>query len=163
VFITHAAIELMENEAELAGVLAHEIAHVTQRHIVKALDIKSSAGASLVQVASGANDAFRVAFEQATDQALMLLHEEGLQHQDEYEADEVSALIVAQAGYDPLAYRHYLQRIATARPEQLQELSKTHPSITSRIKQLNSVHKENAIQNLDYPVMEQRFLTTVGE
>jgi len=35
IFITIAALNQMENEAELAGVLAHEISHVTQRHIVK--------------------------------------------------------------------------------------------------------------------------------
>lgn len=162
IFVTDSAINLMQNEAELAGVLAHEIAHVTQRHIVNALDIKAISGsASLTQFASGANDAFRVAFEQATDQALLLLQEDGLQHQDEYEADEVGTLIMVQAGYDPKPYQKYLSRVALAAPEQLAVLSKTHPPLTSRVQQLRSVHKENAIQNLDYPVMEERFLIAV--
>src|SRR3989338_3678250 len=42
IFITKGALRLMEDEAELAGVLAHEVAHVSERHIVKELNIKGT-------------------------------------------------------------------------------------------------------------------------
>jgi beta-barrel assembly-enhancing protease len=164
VFVTSAAIDLMHNEAELAGVLSHEIAHVTQRHIVNALDIRGSArGRTLTQISAGASDVYRVAFEQVTEQALSLLREDGLQQVDEFEADEVGTLIMVQAGYQPTAYSRYLNRVNHADAAPLQELSKTHPSINLRLQRLRIVQRENALQNLGYPVMEHRFLAAVSE
>ncbi|MEJ2044138.1 MAG: M48 family metalloprotease [Reinekea sp.] len=164
VFVTSAAIDLMHNEAELAGVLSHEIAHVTQRHIVNALDIRGSArGRTLTQISAGASDVYRVAFEQVTEQALSLLREDGLQQVDEFEADEVGTLIMVQAGYQPTAYSRYLNRVNHADAAPLQELSKTHPSINLRLQRLRIVQQENALQNLGYPVMEHRFLAAVSE
>jgi len=40
IFVTKGALQLMKDESELAGVLAHEIAHVTEKHVVKELKIK---------------------------------------------------------------------------------------------------------------------------
>lgn len=156
IFINRATLALMENEAELAGVLAHEIAHVTERHIVHALDIRGAdSGATLTQLTSGANDALRVALEQATEQALRLLTETGLQHQDEFDADEIGTLIMTQAGYDPLAYSRFLARIAEANGTD--ELSKTHPSMIERLRYLAAVQQENGLESLNYALMERRF------
>lgn len=158
IFLTSKALSLMENEAQLAGVLAHEIAHVTERHIVKALDIQgASAGSTLTQLTSGANDAFRVALGQAADQAVSLLTESGLQHQDEYDADELGVLIMVQAGYEPEAYYQYLERVGAAQASALAEMSNTHPFMDDRLSRLDVVQKENGLQNLNYAVKEERF------
>ena len=158
VFITSAAYKLMENEAQLAGVLAHEIAHIKQKHIVNALDIKAAgAGASLSQLTSGASDAFRVAMAQATEQAINLLTADGLHQSDEFEADEIGLTIMVQAGYEPDAYLAYLQRVAQTQTTQLTELNKTHPSFESRLKRLAVVKTEYGMDNLNYAVLETRF------
>lgn len=161
IFISSAALALMSNEAELAGVLAHEIAHVTERHVVNALDIKAEEGAGLVQLTSGANDAFRVAMEQATDQALSLLTETGLQHQDEYDADELGLMIMVQAGYEPTAYYDYMVKVAAGSGYALQEMSATHPPMQQRLDHLADLLKTNDMENLNYAVMENRFLNNV--
>jgi predicted Zn-dependent protease len=161
IFLTSEALSLMTNEAQLAGVLAHEIAHVSEKHVVKALNIKSAGGATLVQLTSGANDAFRVALEQAADQALTLLTESGLQHQDEYDADELGMFIMVQAGYDPTEYVQYMSVVASANKSLLSEMSHTHPPMSSRLTQLENALKSNNLENLNYAVMESRFLNNV--
>ena len=42
IFVTTGALKLMRNEAQLAGVLAHELAHINQKHIVKQLNLQST-------------------------------------------------------------------------------------------------------------------------
>jgi len=159
VFVTSAAIELMDNEAELAGVLAHEIAHVREKHVVRALNIRGqTSGAALSQLTSGASDAFRIALNQATEAALSILTEKGLQKTDEYEADEIGLFIMVQAGYEPDAYLAYLSRLGLKTHSELSELSKTHPSIEARLNRLAQLKKSNGLENLNYAVLEERFL-----
>ncbi len=158
IFITSAAYRLLENEAELAGVLAHEIAHVKQKHIVHALDIKAvGAGATLTQLTSGASDAFRVAMNQASEQAVALLKTEGLQKDDEFEADEIGLTIMVQAGYEPDAYLRFLQRVAMVSARQREEVTQTHPSFDSRLERLEVVKHEYGMKNLNYAELQERF------
>ncbi len=158
IFVTSAAIKLMKNEAELAGVLAHEIAHVREKHVVNALNIKGKeSGATLTQLSAGASDAFRVAFDQAAGAALSILQEDGLQKSDEFEADEIGLLIMVQAGYEPSAYHQYLARLDSTQSDALTEVSKTHPSFAERVNHLKNMQKEYDLENLNYALMEDRF------
>ncbi len=158
IFLTTSAYRLMENEAELAGVLAHEIAHVKQKHIVNALDIKTvGAGATLTQLTSGASDAFRIAMDQAADQAIQLLTDEGLNQSDEFEADEIGLTIMVQAGYAPDEYLAYLKRVSASKATQQKELSHTHPSFATRLERLEAVKVSYGMENLNYAILEERF------
>jgi len=139
IFITSAAMARMRNEAELAGVLAHEIAHVTDRHIVKALDIRADdnsvtaiAGKIVAQNAATAN----VVFYQTIDKAFALLYRTGLAAEDEYDADLQGLFLTALTGYDPHAFVRFLERIA---PEisTRGELNSTHPPFQARVERLN--------------------------
>jgi len=70
IFVTRGALAKMRDEAELAGVLAHEIGHVVEKHVVKELDIKGnddSAVSGLARVIGGSSDSARLAFAQAVD------------------------------------------------------------------------------------------------
>ena len=101
-------ILLTNNEAELAGVLAHEIGHVVQRHIARGAEADSRIGLStmaatlaaiLLGVASGSPD--------ATIGLMSMAQATGLQQQlnftrtEEHEADRVGIGFLAAAGYDP--------------------------------------------------------------
>lgn len=138
IFVTSAALARMQNEAELAGVLAHEIAHVTDRHIVKALDIRADddsataiVGKIVAQNAATAN----VVFYQTIDKAFELLYSTGLAAEDEYDADLQGIVLTTLAGYDPSAYVRFLERIA---PEISTggELNSTHPPFQARVGRL---------------------------
>ena len=96
-----------DNESELAGVLAHEIAHVTQRHIARGLTqqrqsqtlaLASVAAALLAALAGGANVAAGIA---AFGQAAAIDQQLGYSRDAEREADRVGFHMLTKAGYDP--------------------------------------------------------------
>jgi predicted Zn-dependent protease len=160
IFVTTGAIAMMQNEAEFAGVLSHEIAHVVEKHVVNALDIKGRSSTALIsQFAAGTSDAYRVALSQATEAAFSILTEDGLQVGDEYNADEMALLIMTQAGYEPSSYLSFLQRLNQSATSQHLVLSKTHPALDDRLARLEQAKISNGLENLDYAVLEERFLT----
>jgi len=90
VFVTKGALEKMQDESELAGVIAHEVAHISEKHVVKELKIKgdeSSATAGLARLIGGTSDAARSAFAQAVDKAMDVLLKDGYKREDEVQAD----------------------------------------------------------------------------
>lgn len=103
VFVTLGLFLLLEDEAELAVVIGHEIAHVTAGHHVEALASRVRTGLleDLLRAEdiAGVDDATldRLAGEGAA------LYASGLSHADEYEADRTGAVLAARAGYDPWA------------------------------------------------------------
>ncbi len=136
VFITHGALAHMRDEAELAGVLAHEIAHVTQRHVVKELNIRASdasAASGLARLIGGTSEAARTAFSQAVEKALDMLFKDGYKREDEIEADKTGVTFAALSGYDPTGLPRYLERIGPAKEKNTEILDKTHPAFGDRV------------------------------
>ncbi len=128
------------SESELAGVMAHEIAHVTQRHLARAYDSASrlslpTAAAILAAILVGTQDA------QAGQAALMSVQAASIQQQinftrsNEYEADWIGMQILARSGLDPMGMPAFFQRLRQAtryygRPP---PFLSTHPVTTERI------------------------------
>ncbi len=162
IFVSRGALALMEDEAELVGVLAHEIIHVTERHIVKELDITSGEGgfaSGLARIVGGSGDPARAAFAQAVDQALEILLEEGLSKEDELEADQLGTLLAAQSGYDPAGLRRYLARLEerSAGEEVEDGVSDTHPPLTERVAALEEFLADSGLADTRRPRLSQRF------
>lgn len=161
IFVTSEAIRHMQDESELAGVLAHEIAHVNRRHIVKQLKIygksKSSLFSSLTMMLSGSNDTAKVAFSQIVDQAVNILFDQGYKIKDELEADSVGTLLLANSGYDPLALQRYLKRIDSFSKTRAKVVNKTHPSSTERMSVLSQLIEDEKLTLLGYPHYHERF------
>ncbi len=114
VFVTSAALRSMGDEAELAGVLAHEIAHISERHIVRELQLRGkdkSSAASLAVLIGGASETAGVAFNQAVDKAMEILFRDGYRREDEIQADRLATITAALAGYDPSAFLSYLETV----------------------------------------------------
>jgi predicted Zn-dependent protease len=133
VFLTKGLYRRLNNEAELAGVLAHEIAHVTKKHHLKVLKQSSLIGA-LGQAAS--NKA------QGSDQMVQNLigngaeiMARGLDKNAEFEADRVGIVFAARAGYEPWGLPEVLQDMAglPARDSRTSLLYKTHPHPADRL------------------------------
>lgn len=162
VFVTSAAVDAMEDEAELAAVLAHEVAHITKKHIVNALNIKGTdSSAGLSQILGRGSETTRVAFSQAMDVAMDMLFDKGLQSSDEYEADEVALLILAGAGYDPEALPRYLERIASSESNSLSTVSDTHPEFDVRLKAIRLALKEHELEGLNLATQKERFIARI--
>jgi predicted Zn-dependent protease len=160
IFVTRGSLALMENEAELAAVLAHEIAHVTQKHIVKELNIhatESSPEAGLARLFGGASDPARIAFRQALDQAVALLFTEGLKKEDEFESDMLGMLLATSAGYEPTALYHYLKKVQARKGAQTTVVDSTHPSFSQRLLALTDVMAEEALTSRPGVSLQGRF------
>lgn len=131
------------SESELAGVLAHEIAHVTQRHIARSIAAQSRSSlvstaamlaAILVGAAAGGGDAAMAGM--AAAQSLAIQQQISFTRSNEIEADRVGIGILAQAGLDPQgmpAFFETMSRHAGSSEMNIPEMLRTHPVTTNRI------------------------------
>lgn len=159
-------VEATRSEDELAGVLAHEIAHVTQRHIARAIhansrqSILSTAmmlGAIIVAAAGGSSDAVQGAM--AVAQGTAIQQQINFTRTNEYEADRVGIAALADAGFDPYGMASFFEvmsRQTTTSPEmRAPEFLRTHPVTSARI-------AESRNRARDYPVIRSEDSTTYG-
>lgn len=142
ILITRGLYQRLRNESELAGVLAHEIAHVVRKHQLKA--IKSQLGrewqmelATAVAERKNTKDAAHSlkAFTAGTE-----LFARGLDKGDEFEADRMGLVIAARAGYNPFGLVGSLQTLDAVNPQDgaVALMFKTHPSPAKRLEMLSA-------------------------
>jgi predicted Zn-dependent protease len=155
VFITEGLFNFLQDEAELAGVLAHEVTHVTHQHILKAIRKANLAGAGqdLAQ-ASGKVDV--TAYAPLSNFSINLLNN-GLSRGDELDADQGGMLLAAQAGYDPKGLPRVIERLKSLAPNDptLAHLTKTHPAPDDRLKALGKVTKKNHLPETGQTLAER--------
>jgi beta-barrel assembly-enhancing protease len=131
ILITRGALALMEDESVLAGVLAHELAHVDQKHVLN--EIRRSS------VAQSARDEGMLAgrlLDQVSELGGSLLFT-GLSRGDELESDSIALLYAGAAGYRPDGLARFLARLVELEgdgtPGRLRELKATHPASAERL------------------------------
>ncbi len=138
-------MEITRNESELAGVIAHEIGHITQNHLQRAFeDSKKDAPlmalvllGAIAAGASGAGGDAPMAI-LAGGQGLLAQKSINFTRKDEIEADRVGIQTLAKAGFDPNAMAGFFQRMedvmsAGAGGRDVPALLQTHPVTTMRI------------------------------
>ena len=142
-------ITIADNESELAGVMSHEIAHITQQHMLRAFEQAQKATLPIALAMLGALIASRGASGDAaeavmaTGTSLMQQTQINFTRQDEAEADRVGIQTLARAGFDPDAMGDFFARMDRAlRPgnddSNYPSLLRTHPVNTSRISDARS-------------------------
>lgn len=141
-----------QDESELAGVLAHEIAHVTQRHIARSIAAQSRSSlvstaamlaAILVGAAAGGGDAAMAGV--AAAQSLAIQQQISFTRANEAEADRVGLGLLARSGFDPNgmpAFFETMSRLAGSSELNIPEMLRTHPVSSNRIAET----KERAAQ-----------------
>lgn len=141
-----------KNESELAGVLAHEIAHVSQRHIARSIAAQSRSSlvstaamlaAILVGAAAGGGDAAMAGV--AAAQSLAIQQKISFTRANETEADRVGLGILARSGFDPNGMPTFFEtmsRYAGGSETNIPEMLRTHPVTSTRIAET----KERAAQ-----------------
>jgi predicted Zn-dependent protease len=133
VFVTRGLYALLQNEAELAGVLGHEIAHVNERHHVRLLQQNRVLllGQELLTRQVKSEPVQKVA---GTG---LELYTRALDKEDEFGGDRLALLYAARAGYDPYAYVALLDRLGVGGDsDRLSLLFKTHPHPSDRVEAL---------------------------
>jgi predicted Zn-dependent protease len=133
IFVTKGLYRRLNNEAELAGVLGHEIAHVSQKHHLKVLKQSSLIGALGQAASSKAKDSDQVVQNLIGNGAEIMAR--GLDKHAEFEADRVGIIYAARAGYDPWGLPAVLQDMAAipAQDSRTALLYKTHPHPAARL------------------------------
>jgi predicted Zn-dependent protease len=155
IFITVGLLKTLKNEAELAGVLAHEIAHVTQKHMLDAIRRGALMG-SVSELTLTAMKQDPAMFSSVIDEMTDLLFTKGLDKDKEFEADVVGVEYAYRAGYNPQGLEDYLQTLAKEEGHVESKFFTTHPSTTLRISKIDTLLKDYSdIKNL--PFLTERF------
>lgn len=160
IFITDGLLDLLSGEAELAAVLAHEVAHVVQKHHIKAMSSLNTSGLSGVIKLAGATREGRS--NQMTTQLVGEVKDmylRGLDKGDEFEADNMGTIIASRAGYDPFALMAVLQTLNSIDPENsgIALLYKTHPPAADRLDKLEPVLEQFDGSDEVSPKLQKRF------
>ncbi len=130
-----------EYEDEVAAVLAHEISHTTQRHIVRQVErsqqdsipiLLGMLAAVIAGASSGSPDAAQAAI--MGGQGLMLQRQINHTRASEHEADRLGIQMLARAGYNPEAMADFFGRaFRTSNPFGFPDFLRTHPVTSTRI------------------------------
>ena len=152
VVISNGLLKKLQSESELAGVLAHEIAHVVQKHQLKA--IQSGAGFDAAQALAteaatqrigggGGSAAGKMLGTAAAGVGIDFLKNgflvKPLDRGLEYEADRMAVVLAARAGYDPYGLVGVLQMLAQVKGGDEAGILSTHPAPADRIAELEKV------------------------
>jgi len=163
IFVTRGLLERMRSEAELAGVLAHEIAHVLQKHHLKAIQKSGQVGLATGVLSLAVQDRNSL----ARDKLIAFgteMYSRGLDRGDELEADRLGVVIAARAGYDPYGLPAVLQTLQAMNPEDsgLALMFKTHPKPAER---LEAIEKQSPLLDAyaGQLQLEDRFSSTLSQ
>ncbi|QOV91583.1 M48 family metalloprotease [Humisphaera borealis] len=132
VLITRGALRQMDDEAELAGVLAHEIGHVVLRH-----------GFDVTKAAMQAEGLSTMAKSASPDQQLgagadglsKTLLSQGWAQPQEFSADDEAVHYIVRAGYDPASFERFLKRLDQSGGS----LMSTHPGKHERLAKVSAM------------------------
>lgn len=155
IFITVGLLKTLKNEAELAGVLAHEVAHVTKQHMLETIRRGALMG-SVSELTLTAMKKDPAMFSSVIDEMTDLLFTKGLDKDKEFEADVVGVEYAYRAGYNPQGLEDYLQTLESEKGHVESKFFTTHPSTTLRISKIDTLLKNYSdIKNL--PFLTERF------
>ncbi|MGH7558935.1 MAG: M48 family metalloprotease [Gemmatimonadota bacterium] len=137
VFVTRGALAIMADEAVLAGVLAHEVAHVNHRDVVEEIQSRARTEIGIDEAAERIDITGEEYLQKAVETGASALFM-GLSREDELAADAFGVRAAAAAGYDPSGLQRFVTAISAAPSEKRSLLTKTHPDAEDRIAAIES-------------------------
>ncbi len=175
IYITTGLLFRMRSEAELAGALAHEIAHVVQRHHVKAIQKQKTAsglatfggavGGAVIdsKVKSGLGAAAGktlLKFSIGEVRTWILLK---LDRGEEEQADRMGMVLAARAGYDPYGLVNVLQLLQDLQKDEGKAslLYETHPAAADRIASLEKLMGKDMEKYSTQATLQDRFISNI--
>lgn len=164
IFITKGLLARMKSEAELAGVLAHEISHVLMKHHLQAIkkgartELMAEFGGQMLKQ-NGADPALTKLVSAGTE-----IYTRGLDKSDEFEADRMGVVIAARGGYDPYGLPAVLQTLQGINPQDggLALMFKTHPALNDRLDLLDKLMPGPFDRFETQPNLAPRFMAVMG-
>jgi len=135
IFVTGALVKIMQTEAQLAGILSHEIGHVALRHALKSIQrTQFFSGVGQITAATMKGDK-GTQFESMINDMQNVLFDKGLDQNMEYEADASALETAYRTGYNPAGLTETLQTLRTIESTSTKKGSwfSTHPPLPNRI------------------------------
>jgi predicted Zn-dependent protease len=164
IHITRGALGLIKSEAELAGVLGHEIGHVTEKHTIRAIqkggltELGIEAGASrapggelaAVVVSAAGNKIYGDLFENKFDRG------------DEMGSDEVGITLASKVGYSPKGMSEFLDKIAERNKGMTEPngVFASHPQTKDRLSAMEKVIRKDRLNGT--ATAAARYTTTIA-
>ena len=166
IFVTRGLIAAAKTEDALAGVIAHEIAHIQLQHSIKAIKSSRITQALMVTSTSAAGAATGMDVNQLTDvfnesvgDIVQTLVNNGYSQTQEFEADNTAMALMAHAGYNPSGLTSMLEALSAVQKAG-SGFGKTHPSPAQRLANL-----EKSIERYDVAdtsrVRQARFTSSI--
>ena len=157
VFITRGMLVRMRDESELAGVLAHEISHVVEKHALNTMR-----KGKLVDLASDALSRNKPEYAKLVSAGTEIFAR-GLDKEDEFAADRMGVVLSARAGYDPYGLPATLQTLSSINPKDdaVSLMFKTHPDSEKRLELVSNTMEGHLDQYADQPKVENRFTSII--
>ncbi|MDH4222583.1 MAG: M48 family metallopeptidase [candidate division Zixibacteria bacterium] len=131
IYVYSGLLKIVEDEAELAGVLSHEISHVVARHGIKRLQQVLGLQV-LLSIALGSSSETN---KQVISTGIGLVLQ-GYSRDNEYEADQYGTYYLMEAGYNPAGMRNLLNKfdqLSSKEPSFFEKLVATHPPMKERV------------------------------
>ena len=167
------------NENELAGVMAHETAHVTQRHLVRGMIDQTHAGlistaamlaAILLGATAGRGDPSAMEGAILAGQSAAIQHQINYTRSQEFEADRIGIGTMATAGYDPLGMATMFEELNRNSPSpdrvKAVEFLIDHPLSAERVAEARNraeqIGRVYHVDSLGYKLMRERLRSLVG-
>ena len=140
IFVTRGLISAAKSEDALAGVIAHEIAHIQLMHSIKAIRTSRITNALMVTgtAAAGAATGMDVneltdVFKESVGEIVTTMVNSGYSQTQEFDADNTAMSLMASAGYSPSGLIDMLRELSSIQSSAAGGFNKTHPTPTQRI------------------------------
>jgi predicted Zn-dependent protease len=138
IFITKGLVDIVPSEDALAGIIAHELAHVMLKHGMKMIDgmkivWEMDATAGQAAAFSGKEDKSVVSFRNSVSEIFDVMIKSGFSQPQEFEADTLAVKLLADAGYSPDGLLEILSVLKTLQNGQSGGIFALHPAVDGRI------------------------------
>ncbi|HEX7282919.1 MAG TPA: M48 family metalloprotease [Vicinamibacterales bacterium] len=137
VHITRGALALIKNEAELAGVLGHEIIHITEKHTVNAIQKNQAVQMGAAETLSGS----AALMDRVVAAVYENIVERGFGRAEENESDEHGVTLANKVGYAPLGLNSFLITLKDRNKESKEKrgLFASHPEMQERLDRITKL------------------------
>jgi len=139
IYVTYGLIKAAKNEDQLAGIIAHEVAHIQLKHGINAIKNSRKTQAWLVTGTAVSGVAGGTDVKQLTDalnesfaELVQTLVSNGYSQSQEFDADNTALALMASAGYNPTGLVNLIMSLGSLQVDE-SGFGKTHPSPAQRI------------------------------
>lgn len=159
IHITRGALAQMKSEAELAGVLAHEVAHITEKHTIKGIQKMKGFELAEDQTSIAGDTAL---LQQVADKATEAVFQ-GFSRKEEMEADQQGVHFASAASYNPDGLMKFLQNLENRYADRKQKagLFSSHPDLKARIKEIQEEIEDEDLAKEASVTLPERFTSHI--